>query len=44
LSWICKAEEAPGAYKDINTVVDAAETAHLAQKVAKLVPLACVKG
>jgi tRNA-splicing ligase RtcB len=38
------AEEAPGAYKDINTVVDAAETARLARKVAKLVPLACVKG
>jgi tRNA-splicing ligase RtcB len=38
------AEEAPGAYKDINAVVDAAATAHLACKVAKLVPLACVKG
>ena len=38
------AEEAPGAYKDINTVVDAAEAARLARKVAKLIPLACVKG
>jgi len=38
------AEEAPGAYKDIGAVVDAAEAAHLARKVAKLVPLACVKG
>ena len=38
------AEEAPGAYKDINTVVAAAEAARLARKVAKLIPLACVKG
>jgi tRNA-splicing ligase RtcB (3'-phosphate/5'-hydroxy nucleic acid ligase) len=38
------AEEAPGAYKDISAVVDAAEAAKLARKVAKLVPLACVKG
>ena len=38
------AEEAPGAYKDIDAVVEAAEAANLARKVAKLVPLACVKG
>jgi len=38
------AEEAPDAYKDINAVVDAAEVAHLGRKVAKLMPLACVKG
>jgi tRNA-splicing ligase RtcB len=38
------AEEAPGAYKDIDRVVDAAGAAQLARKVAKLVPLACVKG
>jgi tRNA-splicing ligase RtcB len=38
------AEEAPGAYKDIDAVVDAAKAADLARKVAKLVPLACVKG
>jgi tRNA-splicing ligase RtcB len=38
------AEEAPGAYKDVNAVVDAAETAGLARKVAKLGPLICVKG
>lgn len=38
------AEEAPGAYKDISAVVDAAEAAQLARKVAKLVPVACVKG
>jgi len=38
------AEEAPGAYKDVRAVVDAAETAGLARKVARLAPLVCVKG
>jgi len=38
------AEEAPGAYKDVNVVVDATEKAGLAKKVAKLEPLICVKG
>ena len=38
------AEEAPGAYKDVGAVVDAAEAAGLARKVARLVPLVCVKG
>jgi len=38
------AEEAPGAYKDIDSVVDAAAAGGLARKVAKLLPLACVKG
>lgn len=38
------AEEAPGAYKDVSAVVDAADHAHLARKVAKLEPLICVKG
>ncbi|MHA1568161.1 MAG: RtcB family protein [Alphaproteobacteria bacterium] len=38
------AEEAPGAYKDVDAVVDAAEAAGLARKVARLVPLICVKG
>jgi len=38
------AEEAPGAYKDVRAVVDAAQNAGLAQKVARLVPLVCVKG
>jgi tRNA-splicing ligase RtcB len=38
------AEEAPGAYKDVTAVVDAAEHAHLARKVAKMRPLICVKG
>ena len=38
------AEEAPGAYKDVGAVVDAAEKAGLATKVAKLDPLICIKG
>lgn len=38
------AEEAPGAYKDVNAVAQAAEQAGLARRVARLVPLICVKG
>jgi len=38
------AEEAPGAYKDVGAVVEAAELAGLARKVARLTPVACVKG
>ncbi len=38
------AEEAPGAYKDVRAVVDAAEAAGLARKVARLAPLICIKG
>ena len=38
------AEEAPGAYKDVSAVVDAADRAGLARKVARLVPVVCVKG
>ncbi|MBZ5523222.1 MAG: RtcB family protein [Acidobacteriia bacterium] len=38
------AEEAPGAYKDVNAVVDATDEAGLARKVAKLLPLMVVKG
>jgi tRNA-splicing ligase RtcB len=38
------AEEAPGAYKDVTEVVNAADEANLARKVAKLLPLICVKG
>ena len=38
------AEEAPGAYKDVAAVVDAADAAGLARKVARLEPLICVKG
>ncbi len=38
------AEEAPGAYKDVSAVVDAAHRAGLARKVARLLPLVCIKG
>ncbi len=38
------AEEAPGAYKDIEEVAEATERAGLAKRVAALRPLVCVKG
>jgi len=38
------AEEQPDAYKDIDAVVDCVEAAGLARKVARLVPMAVVKG
>jgi len=38
------AEEAPGAYKNVTAVVDAAEQAKLARKVVRLRPVICVKG
>ncbi|MBE3074530.1 MAG: RtcB family protein [Actinobacteria bacterium] len=38
------AEEAPGAYKDVSAVVDSADDAGLARKVARLEPLVCLKG
>ncbi|HIP52990.1 MAG TPA: RtcB family protein, partial [Chromatiales bacterium] len=38
------AEEAPGAYKDVSEVVESADRAGLARKVARLEPLVCVKG
>jgi tRNA-splicing ligase RtcB len=38
------AEEAPGAYKDVSAVVEAADHAGLARTVARLEPLICIKG
>jgi tRNA-splicing ligase RtcB len=38
------AEEAPGAYKDVTVVVEAAEAAGLSRKVARLAPMICIKG
>jgi tRNA-splicing ligase RtcB (3'-phosphate/5'-hydroxy nucleic acid ligase) len=38
------AEEAPGAYKDVTAVVDAAHAAGLSRKVVRLEPMVCVKG
>ena len=38
------AEEAPPAYKDVHRVVDVADSAGLARKVARLEPIVCVKG
>ncbi len=44
VSYAGLAEEAGGAYKDIDEVIDAASKAGLSHKVAKLLPLANVKG
>ena len=38
------AEEASGAYKDVDVVVASAEQAGLAKRVARLEPLICIKG
>ncbi|NVK43241.1 MAG: RtcB family protein [Oceanospirillaceae bacterium] len=38
------AEEAPHAYKDVDAVVNAADQAGLARKVARLRPMVCIKG
>ena len=38
------AEEAPLAYKDVSAVVDSADAAGLAKKIARLEPLVCIKG
>ena len=38
------AEEAPGAYKDIERVAQCTEEAGLARRVARLVPVICIKG
>jgi tRNA-splicing ligase RtcB len=38
------AEEAPGAYKDVSAVVEAAAQSGLSRIVAKLEPLVCIKG
>jgi tRNA-splicing ligase RtcB len=38
------AEEAPGAYKDVTAVVEAADTSGLARRVVRLEPILCIKG
>ncbi len=38
------AEEAPGAYKSVDAVVEVAEMAGLARRVARLCPIICIKG
>ena len=38
------AEEAPAAYKDVNRVVDVVHGAGIARKVARLRPVAVIKG
>ena len=43
-SWRGLAEEAPIAYKNIDDVVQVVHNAGIAEKVAKLKPLAVIKG
>ncbi|MBG0775890.1 MAG: RtcB family protein [Desulfovibrionaceae bacterium] len=43
-SYAAAAEEAPGAYKDPDAVVDVVERLGLARRVAELRPMVCVKG
>jgi tRNA-splicing ligase RtcB len=43
-SWRGLAEEAPTAYKNIDSVIDVAEGARLCRKIARLVPIGVVKG
>ncbi len=38
------AEEAPGAYKDVDAVAEATERAGLARRLLRLAPMICVKG
>ena len=38
------AEQAPAAYKDVDAVVQAAHDAGISRKVARLVPVICIKG
>ena len=38
------AEEAPSAYNDVATVIEAAEKAGLAKRMARLNPVICSKG
>ncbi|WP_454785297.1 RtcB family protein [Legionella sp. WA2024007413] len=38
------AEEAPEAYKNVDFVVDSAQESGLTKKVAKLIPIVCIKG
>jgi RNA-splicing ligase RtcB len=41
---ICGAEEAPSAYKDVEEVAAVAEATGLSRRVARVLPIACVKG
>jgi tRNA-splicing ligase RtcB len=38
------AEEAPGAYKDVEAVAEVAERTGLSRRVARVLPIACIKG
>lgn len=42
--WEGVAEEAPGAYKDVNQVVDVMHNSGISTKVVKVKPMICIKG
>lgn len=44
LTWKGLAEEMPEAYKDVDKVVEAVETAGIGKKIARMVPKAVIKG
>ncbi len=43
-SWKTLAEEAPGAYKDVDMVVDICDKAGISKKIVKMVPIGVIKG
>jgi len=43
-TWRGVAEEAPGAYKDVSAVVQAAHDAGISKMIARLEPVICIKG
>ena len=43
-SWQGLAEEAGGAYKDIDDVIEAAESAGISKRVVRLTPIGNIKG
>ena len=42
--WGGIAEEAPGAYKDVDRVIDVLHNTGISKKVVRTTPLVCVKG
>ncbi len=38
------AEEAPGAYKDVDAIIETVDSANVSKKVAKLIPMGVIKG
>jgi tRNA-splicing ligase RtcB (3'-phosphate/5'-hydroxy nucleic acid ligase) len=43
-NWESMAEEAPGAYKDVDEVIETVHDLGICKKVARLVPVGVIKG